>query len=457
MLKKINFILIVTFMLILFNSTLVFGSNPYEGITLSIASIKWDFMETLLGKYAQEIADDMGITLQISWYTYDGIRNKIITDFLGGSSTWDLVYVDTKMGPEFASIGVLEPLAKYIEDDPSWDISDFFPDALQHSSYEGILCTIPIMADTVGLVYRTDIFNDETERKAFQEKYGYELTVPHTYDQFMDIAEFFTRKKGETLAGEILQTDFYGTAHSNKVADFLWHDYITYMYAFGGEVYDPKTGMPLWDSKENIEALKYYKKLSAYLPPGHINMTSGESMAEFDSGRVAMIIEFYSRTLYLGEPGKSKIVGKYAYDLCPTQISTRPHAAILSTNAIGIYSKSRNKEAAVEFLKRITSRETALKMALHKPDELFRAGNPLFPRNSVLSDPEVRKEMPMLEYVTKTLEGIDVYSFEHPRFPEYAEYINIAATSIGEILDGKVDLETAVYDTQKRLEDIMMK
>ncbi len=30
MLKKINFILIVTFMLILFNSTLVFGSNPYE-------------------------------------------------------------------------------------------------------------------------------------------------------------------------------------------------------------------------------------------------------------------------------------------------------------------------------------------------------------------------------------------------------------------------------------------
>lgn len=455
MLRKISFILILILMLILISNMLVFGSEPYEGTTLNIISSKWDWMETLLGKYGPEIADDMGITLQISWNTFDGLRSKIISDFAGGVSTWDLIYVDAKHGPEFVSIGALEPLDKYVENDSSWNLQHFFPACIDYGIYDGVNYLIPIITDTVGLVYRTDIFNDATERKAFQEKYGYELTVPYTYDQFMDVAEFFTRKKGETLAGEVLQSDFYGTSQSNKVPDFLWHDYITYMYAFGAEVYDPKTRVPLWDSKENIEALKYYKKLCAFLPPGHLNMTSGESQSEFDMGRVAMIIEFYSRTCLIGEPGKSQIVGKYAYDFLPTQIPTRPKSTFISNCGFGIYSKSKNKEAAAEFLKRLTSVEYGLKVALHKPDSLFRAANVLFPSPSVLLNPEVLKQWPMMEYVEKTIKGEGVFTFQHPRFPEYSEFIVIAATSMSEILAGSVDLETAVHDTQKKLEDLL--
>ena len=137
------------------------------------------------------------------------------------------------------------------------------------------------------------------------------------------------------------------------------------------DVYDEETMMPLWDSEENLAAGKYYvEKLGPTMPEGHINMTSGESMAQFDAGNLAMIIEFYSRTLYLGGEDSS-IQGKFDFALLPTEDEERPHATILSTNFIGIYSKSEKKEMAMDFLQELTSKETAKKMAFHEPDGMY--------------------------------------------------------------------------------------
>ena len=434
------------------SSSIFAAQKKFAGVTLNVASIKWDFMETWLGKYAKEVADEMGINLQVSWYTYDNHRDKIISDNMAGVSTWDLIYIDTKEVPEFSRAGVLEPLEPLFKNygNKAWDQSDFTKMPWEHSKVKGKLYAVPIMADTVGLVYRKDLFENQEEKAAFKAKYGYNLRVPQTYKEFRDVAEFFTRKKGERLAGDILTTDFYGTSHSNKVADFLWHDYISYMIAFGAEIYDPKTMMPKWNSPENITAGKYYLGLGPFMPPGHINMTSGESMSEFDKGRVAMIIEFYSRTLYLGNPATSSITGKFAFALLPTAKQSRPHAAILSINSMGIYSKSRNKEAAFKFLEGITSKEVALKTALHEPDNLFRNGNPLFPRKSVMRNPEVLKRFPALSYVEDTLNAKGIYAFNHIRLVEYPQIIDIGASAVAETFAGK-PVEIAFNEAQEKL------
>ena len=52
------------------------------------------------------------------------------------------------------------------------------------------------------------------EMAAFKAKYGYDLAPAKTYKQYYDIAQFFTRKKGEKLAGQVLDKDFYGTAQA---------------------------------------------------------------------------------------------------------------------------------------------------------------------------------------------------------------------------------------------------
>jgi multiple sugar transport system substrate-binding protein len=427
------------------------AQKKFSGVTLNMASIKWDFMETLMGKYAQDVAKDMGINLRVSWYTYDEHRNKIVADTLAGVPTWDLIYIDTKELPEFAKIGVLDPLdplfAKY--GDKEYDLNDFAKGPLENCKIDEKLYAIPIMADTNGLVYRTDLFKDPGENAAFKARYGYELKVPQTYKEFHDIAEFFTRKKGEKLAGKVLDTDFYGTSHSNKPGDFLWHDYLNYMMAFGGNIYDPRTMMPEWNSSENIAAGKFYVSLGPLMPPGHLNFTSGESMAEFDKGRVAMIIEFYSRTLYLG--GKnSAISGKFAFALLPSDKPDRPHATVESINSMGIYAKSRNKEAAFEFLERITSKAVAMKWALHEPDTFFRAGNPLLPRVSVMTNPQVLKRFPALSLLEQTLSRRGVYAFNHIRLVEYPQIIDIGAQSVTDAFAGK-PVVTAFNEAQAKL------
>ena len=44
--------------------------------------------------------------------------------------------------------------------------------------------------------YREDLFADAGERQAFKAKHGYDLAAPQTYKQLLDVAKFFTRKKG---------------------------------------------------------------------------------------------------------------------------------------------------------------------------------------------------------------------------------------------------------------------
>src|SRR3546814_6011956 len=48
---------------------------------------------------------------------------------------------------------------------------------------------------------------------------------PETYEQYRDVAEFFTRKAGEKVAGETLDNDIYGIVNSNKKGTYIWHDY----------------------------------------------------------------------------------------------------------------------------------------------------------------------------------------------------------------------------------------
>lgn len=430
--------------------------SRFAGMELNILSIKWDFMESMLSIYAQEIADEMGITLNVSYYTYDESRQKVVADTIASVDTWDLIYVDTKQIPEYAAVGALEPIVPLLEEYPieGYDFADFSEKALSEASFNDVQYAIPIMSDCVGLVYRTDILNDEGEKAAFLEKYGYELGVPTTYAQYLDICTFFTRKAGDTLMGETLTEDFYGTCHSDKATDFLWHDYITYMYAFGADIYDEQTMMPTWNSPENVAAGEYYQALAATEPSGHINMTSGESMSVFANGNCAMIIEFYSRTLYLGGEG-SLIEGKFAFDLCPTQDESRKNAAILSTNFLGVFSGSKKQEMTTVFLQKLTSKETATKLALHTADDegLYKVGDPLFPRASVMNDPQVLDMFPALTLVLDTLNNPDIAAFNHIRLPEYPEIIEIGGTALSRILEGE-NVSSAFDKAQKQMEEL---
>lgn len=58
------------------------------------------------------------------------------------------------------------------------------------------------------LIVREDFFSHTDEQATFEEAYGRELEVPHTWQERYKVDAFFTRKAIETIASETLEHVF---------------------------------------------------------------------------------------------------------------------------------------------------------------------------------------------------------------------------------------------------------
>jgi multiple sugar transport system substrate-binding protein len=454
--SKVFFLTILVFLCFTITTS---AETNYSGVTIRVAGCKFPEVEAWL-EGAQKIANQLDMKIEVVWYTFDSLVNKMVMDFRNGISSWDLLYVDGKDIPAFVKIGLLTPVSDLLKEEKlvseNLDMEDLlFTDLITSNGIwgpEGVLWGIPNAFGVISLAYRTDLFTDPAENQAFKDQFGYELRVPQTYKEFNDVAKFFTRKKGEMLAGEILNYDFYGTAHSNKPGSFMWHDYIPYPVAFGGDaVYNPDTMTPTWNSKENIEAAKFYLGLKPFMPPGAGDMTSGETCALFCDGKVAMIIEFTQRTIPMAENKEtSRIIGKWDYTTTPSvaEVPNRKSPTLANTTIMGIYSLSENKEAAFKLVQEVASRDVMKEITLKYS---------LPPvRKSLLVDKDILEEQPMMKNLNK-ITSDEIYLFSDPMLAEFGEMEEITANSLAEVYAEQKSIEDSFNIAQEKLIEMFTK
>jgi multiple sugar transport system substrate-binding protein len=457
--KKLFAVLVFVVFFVSYVGLALGAEKRFEGVTLKVASCQWaPFVKYMV--YAKKIGAEMGMDVQVNWYPWDALRNKLLLDNQVKSPEWDIVMVDTKWVAEFSKLGVIDPLDKYINDPKISDKKllnqkDWLISSAPPLTYGGKLMAMPTGSTFICLAYRTDLFSYPEEKKNFKAKYGYELKVPDTYQEFLDIARFFTRKKGELLMGKPLEEDFYGASHSNKKGDFLWHDYISYMVAAGADIiFDPKTMRPTWNSPQNIAVGKLYAEVAKTCPPGHNVMSSGESTSWFANGKVAMILEWSDRVINIcEEPSSSKIIGKFEYALNPSwkgMEKTRPHATMDYPFPLGIFSHSKNKVAAYKLLEKMGSKDVMRRLTLEPGYAYPSHLKSLYNETDVLK----RYRYPNL---VKQIMSTKVYLFQHPLIPEYPEAMEIASLSVSEVLTGVKGIEPAYNEAQEKLETLFRK
>jgi len=411
------------------------------------------FVETeAMAELGKKIAAKYGYEFEPVWFPFDSIREKLILDHRSGATNWDIVYVDSKWVSEFARLGLTTPiedlLGKGSLTNEDLNLADIIDIHLQRQQYEGKTWSLPILAAYVAMAYRNSLFEHEGERAAFKQRYNYELQVPDTYDQYYDVAEFFTRRAGETLAGEVLKSDFYGVVYSNRRGGFLWHKFLNVLQAFGGDIiYDPKTMQPTWNSPETIAAATYYKKLLAFQPADNINMTSGEATSLFASGASATHVDFLNRLQSVVEDKSSAIAGQVGYALPPTQDPSRPHAFIVNTNGVGVYANGAKNAVSAKILAEILSASGQTEMTLSTPGYLPT-------RASVWGDNSVTGKYPEIAKYVDLVTRTKPYTFQHPQIPEYPRIEEIATASIHEILSGSSSVEDALNAAQQQIERI---
>jgi len=306
------------------------AAAPWEGETLRVIGEALPPLEAL-EELKSEFEDITGVEVVIEGLGHEEALEKVTLDFAGQTGVYDMVLQPHRALGKFVEAGWVRPIGEFYED-PALRNPDFsFEEDLlselwfrETCTYRGEIYGLPFHFISMYLWYRYDWFEHPDEKAAFEEEYGYELpSPPVTWQEYLDTAEFFTRKAGDTLAGEVLDQDVYGHAWGAARHVTSWYDYINVLYSFGGrEIYLPDNRGDSYgpigiNSDEAVEAMEYIIKTLPYAPPGTLTYTWDEKQAASQTGLVAMAIQWDDATFAVEDPAQSEVSGKIAYSGVP--------------------------------------------------------------------------------------------------------------------------------------------
>lgn len=397
------------------------AEKEFEGIELKMLAIG-DTSVTRLAPIVDEFTERTGATVQIDMFPYPGLIDKIVIEASANNPSYQLMWVDSAWIGVLGESGALEDLTDLVKRDAEEiHLDDIVPIQLQENTWQGRLLAFPASGMIWHINYRKDLFENAEEQAAFKEKYGYDLAPAKTWDQFIDIAEFFTRKAGETLAGEVLEKDFYGNAQAySRVAGAITHDFFPIMRSFGGQYWDEETGLCAIDREPGVKAAEVMKELVAYNPPDYLGLMWDIRTGYMERGEVAQSGYWSVRTVRLTNPEEAVLptIGEAGYAPSPTG-DGNPSDTMTGALSFAINSKAsdREKEAAWEFIKWGTSRDMMRRFANEG------SGVSQF-HKSILSDPELQQRYPYYQVLLETQERAQRRIF-HPFYADVEEVFGV--------------------------------
>lgn len=426
------------------------AQKPFDGVQLKMLGIG-DTSVTRLAPIVGEFEELTGAKVQIDMFPYPGLIDKIIIEASSDTPSYQLLWVDSPWVGMLGEAGALEDLTDLAKRDAAEiKLDDIVPIQLQENTWQGRLLAFPASGMIWSTNYRQDLFENADEQAAFKAKYGYDLAAPTTWQQYHDIAEFFTRKAGETLAGQTLEKDFYGTAQAySRVAGAITHDYFPIMRAFGGDYWDPETGLCAMAGEPHIKAAEFMKSLIPFNPPDYLGLMWDLRTGYMERGENAISSYWSVRTVRLTNPAEATVAEKglvVGYSASPTE-DGRPQPTYTGALSFAINSKAsdQEKEAAWAFIKWGTSEEIMRRFAEEG------SGVSQF-RKSILQDPELQAKYPYYPVLLQTQENAKRRIF-HPFYQDVEETFGVELNKYmaGETETAAEALTTACNTVNSRL------
>jgi multiple sugar transport system substrate-binding protein len=319
------------------------GSTAFAAETLTILWAQWD-----PANYLQELVKDYekqsGVTVKVETTPWPDFQTKAFREFAARGDAYDMVVGDSQW------LGAGSTGGHYVE------LTDFFkkhgvdksmaPATVQsYAEYPkggAKYWAIPLEGDATGWSYRKDWFEDPKEKAAFKKKYDYDLAVPQTWAQMRDIAEFFHRPSEKR----------YGIAiYTDNSYDALVMGYENVLFGYGGELGDYKTYQVkgIINGKTAIDALKFYKELYQFTPPGWGKVFFMENNQAITEGLAAMSMNYFAFFPALTNPAtnkNAKVTGYFANPEGPTG----KRFAALGGQGISVITYSKKQAEAMKFL-----------------------------------------------------------------------------------------------------------
>ncbi|WP_158228295.1 extracellular solute-binding protein [Pseudonocardia sp. MH-G8] len=393
-----------------------------------------------------------GFDLQIDTQPYDALQQRVYAEVATRSSHYDILVVDTPWAP--ALVRALEPLGPYLENPALGDVAparldDMIPKVLADTAVydaddevrqfptpetaadlgsvrsQGFeVYGMPLQANAMVMAYRKDLFANPAEREAFRTRYGRPLTVPATWDEFAQVAEFFTRPEQR----------LYGTTMMAGVGDWATDDFKSLLAGFGGNGRMINDDLSLdFTGRAGEKALTWYHDLISgkkSVPPGTTAASWDEAASSFDSGLTAMTFNYHSLEL------DAAVGGEIGYAPVPTGVGRGPH---FGTWMLSINKYSQNKAWAYRAISWLTAPEQQLAMTAEG----------LHPSRT-----SVYQQLAGDEFYTALGESL-AEGVGRPRLTNYTEISRAIAVAVNTAASGaatpRAALDKAAEDVNRRL------
>jgi multiple sugar transport system substrate-binding protein len=351
----------------------------------------------------QVMPDDMLNALTIWMTSYD--------------STVDIYGMDTPWVSQFGRGGWAVPLNDRI---PELE-ENFVRSGLETFSYNGDILGVPFWGSAAGLYYRTDLV----------EEYGF--SPPETVDDMIEICRTILQD----------QPDMYGFMWPGQRGESLIMIYSTILYALGGQYTDAQ-GNYLFDSPKSIEAVKLLKSfVDERLSPRTVtNWTQSESKNAFAGGKGIFLWANQDIVIWLDNPEKSQVVGKWDFIPFPAQPEGQS-VAVTGGFAFSANPNSKNLDAAIKVLEIIAGEAVQKNFAL--------AWGPVQYYNGIYEDEKVQEYNPNVDKLPPVLE----VTLNRPPSGSYAELSGIMQENLHGAITGTQSVEDAMRDIQRQATALM--
>jgi ABC-type glycerol-3-phosphate transport system substrate-binding protein len=303
--------------------------------------------EQLQKAIAEKFTAETGITVNFTVVPYAGVYDKLSAEVASGTSNYDVATIDVIWMARFAEFA--ESLDDLFTDELKADLP---PALLADAQVDGRFIGMPGWANAEILFYRKDLFEDPAQQAAFKEKFGYDLAIPKTWEQFRDAAIFFTQDTNGDGTTDLFGTDVIGVNPEEWMAQVL-------QAGSPGVVLDD-AGNVIIDNDAHLAALEFYTGLyckDKVAPEGAAQVDWGVAQNMFYQGQTALM-KFWAHAYRL-TPEDSKVSGKVGvapmiagpagvagipgpwYNIIPVTAPNKDHARqyvafAIANNALGI-------------------------------------------------------------------------------------------------------------------------
>jgi multiple sugar transport system substrate-binding protein len=320
--------------------------------------------------------------------------------------TQDIIWI-----AEFAAAKWALPLDEYFNADA---MKDYFPGVVQACTWQGKLTALPWFIDSGMLYYRKDLL----------EELG--AKTPETW------AELIESAKKLTGAGKAK----FGFLWQAKQAEVLVCDLVSFIGSNNGAILQPdgKTVSVADDAAvEAVQLMHDLIKKHQVTPEDVLSWDEEPSRGPFTSGDAAFLRNWSYVWKISQSKDASSVVDKVGVAPLP-HFDGKTSAACLGGYQYGVNASSKNKEAAIEFVRWMSSPETQLRFATQLG---------LCPtRAAVLDDPKIAQEQPFMQ----PLKSVFIGAIGRPVTPKYPQVTLVLQSAISTALtsgDVKTELKGA--------------